>query len=453
MQFSVGLQIRLITIGFLFSAVIGQTRFAKAEVTFTEGGITGVSYFDLAEKKIYGGVAGVCSSISAGSTCNTCTDTSGGLKPCNQKSIHSSLTINFTFKSTADLTGKTLKLKVGTSTGDDELKTLTGTAAGSTYTFQTTWGAYCSKVASLAGATVSANCEANNGSGDGTATTVSFFIYEDSTNTSSKTEIPVVFHAIPSTGYTSANIDQTFGAGNYGLYKYLFRAGDSKLILQEADTLISTTMPSGTPELYAIAYFLDRQDNPTNPLDTSLFANGKNTIVMHRFNKTTVRLDDGPYIQGLQNGSQYCVVTGQVNKTQNILAFTTLSVDSSMACATPNVVVGLLEDKKCFISTAAFGSDMADEVVLFRRFRDNILLKTSFGKWFVKKYYLHSPPWADFIARSDYLRAAVRFGLYPLLGFAWLSLQIGPLPALFFTLLILVGLFQLRRNLRWSFGK
>ena len=110
-----------------------------------------------------------------------------------------------------------------------------------------------------------------------------------------------------------------------------------------------------------------------------------------------------------------------------------------------------LEDKKCFISTAAFGSDRAAEVVLFRKFRDKVLLKTSPGKWFVKTYYKYSPPLADFIASSEFLRALVRGILYPLWAFAWLSLQIGFLPALFTALILMIALFNIRKKLlRWS---
>ena len=68
----------------------------------------------------------------------------------------------------------------------------------------------------------------------------------------------------------------------------------------------------------------------------------------------------------------------------------------------------------CFIATAAYGSDTADEVITLRRFRDNILLKYSLGRAFVRFYYSVSPPIAGYIARHDSLRAAVRLSLAPL---------------------------------------
>jgi hypothetical protein len=69
----------------------------------------------------------------------------------------------------------------------------------------------------------------------------------------------------------------------------------------------------------------------------------------------------------------------------------------------------------CFIATAAYGTEMAKEVVTLRRFRDEHLLKNRAGRAFVRWYYRHSPPAADFIRDKGILKAAVRVGLKPLL--------------------------------------
>jgi len=68
----------------------------------------------------------------------------------------------------------------------------------------------------------------------------------------------------------------------------------------------------------------------------------------------------------------------------------------------------------CFIATAAYGSYSANDVLIFREFRDRYLLTNAPGRLFVKSYYRLSPPLADFIATHKFLRAMVRAWLSPL---------------------------------------
>ncbi|MGH7351565.1 MAG: CFI-box-CTERM domain-containing protein, partial [Candidatus Methylomirabilales bacterium] len=74
----------------------------------------------------------------------------------------------------------------------------------------------------------------------------------------------------------------------------------------------------------------------------------------------------------------------------------------------------------CFIATAAFGSPLAPQVQLLREFRDRYLMTNAPGRLFVSTYYRISPPVATFIAESETLRAIVRAGLIPVIG--WVSL-------------------------------
>jgi hypothetical protein len=62
----------------------------------------------------------------------------------------------------------------------------------------------------------------------------------------------------------------------------------------------------------------------------------------------------------------------------------------------------------CFIATAAYGTPSAEQIDVLREFRDNVLLESTVGSQFVALYYQLSPPVADFISGSSFLRTLVR---------------------------------------------
>jgi len=62
----------------------------------------------------------------------------------------------------------------------------------------------------------------------------------------------------------------------------------------------------------------------------------------------------------------------------------------------------------CFIATAAYGTPTAEQIDVLREFRDTVLLESTAGSQFVALYYRFSPPVADFISESSFLRTLVR---------------------------------------------
>lgn len=79
-----------------------------------------------------------------------------------------------------------------------------------------------------------------------------------------------------------------------------------------------------------------------------------------------------------------------------------------------------VEEKRCIIATATFGSEVSPEVVFLRSFRDQFILKTHAGRRFYVAfnafYYSWSTPVAAFIELNPALKTLVKLLIYPLLG-------------------------------------
>jgi hypothetical protein len=62
----------------------------------------------------------------------------------------------------------------------------------------------------------------------------------------------------------------------------------------------------------------------------------------------------------------------------------------------------------CYIATAVYGSYDAPEVLCLRRFRDEILSSSIFGRLFISLYYFFSPPVAEKLKKTRRVNAFVR---------------------------------------------
>jgi hypothetical protein len=84
-----------------------------------------------------------------------------------------------------------------------------------------------------------------------------------------------------------------------------------------------------------------------------------------------------------------------------------------------------IEDFRCFIATAAYGSLMAPEVRTLRAFRDRVLLALPWGDAVVGLYYRLSPPVARVISDRPALRFAVRCLIAPVAMVASVAVGTG----------------------------
>ena len=69
---------------------------------------------------------------------------------------------------------------------------------------------------------------------------------------------------------------------------------------------------------------------------------------------------------------------------------------------------------------------MVDNGVALKDFRDNILVRNSVARSFVKFYYEVSQPLADYIEGNESLKATVWIGLIPLMAVSYSTLHFWP---------------------------
>ena len=84
-------------------------------------------------------------------------------------------------------------------------------------------------------------------------------------------------------------------------------------------------------------------------------------------------------------------------------------IDSSNGMDAAKTLERLKSQKSgCFIATAVYESYDAPEVIILRKFRDDILNLSKYGQLFVKSYYFFSPPISKFLSKKSKLKVIVR---------------------------------------------
>ncbi len=107
------------------------------------------------------------------------------------------------------------------------------------------------------------------------------------------------------------------------------------------------------------------------------------------------------------------------------------------------------DDKNCFIATAVYGSTESPPVQWLREFRDQVLMKYSFGRDFIDWYYHWSPPAAHWLQENPFYRLPVLLVLLPVQVIAWLWVHLTLVEGL----LILLGGIGMGRLIRWKLRK
>lgn len=409
--------------------------------TLTLGTISGVSNQDIADLTkpiIYGGFTGGCTSDGGSNTtpCDSCAvaPATGGPVICNFTNAYPSLIVTFSLSTTTSgFVATDFRATSGstTKTTFDNPATLD---AGGALTAYMTWAEICTLLGN------------NNNCDDDVSGEITLSLK----NSANEDTIVVSVHIRHETAANDYYTDCDDGTvtGSPGVCHFEAFRGDGKIYAKDlvySDGYPTTSVVSGIP--YAGLVFFYAEDATGGVSDSTLIGqiSSRSSYKSIGVNSSSSKLADNR-ITGLSNDTRYCVLAGNQDKAGVISGFTPLSVNSDWLCQTPTLVVGLLDDKKCFIATAAFGSSMAPEVESFRQFRNNFLLTNTIGKTFVRLYYQHSPYFANLIAQSEVAKAVVRAALWPILIFARVALVFGFWMTLLLTALGGFGIYEVYRR-------
>ncbi|WP_374077416.1 CFI-box-CTERM domain-containing protein [Bdellovibrio bacteriovorus] len=436
----------LVLVGLFFVSSQSFAAMTLASIT----GVSGKDESDTTKPIVYGGFAGTCTGDGT-LPCDSCTgDTIAGSKlwPCNKNNAYANLRL--TIRTNFTLTGATAN-KAFLKSGEDQISaTFTIEDSGTVLNTQIPWGQLCSEFG------VGTDCK---GSFDKTLTVGIEGSNTSGTATTESMSVRIVSRYVEvgttaGTEWFYTDCNTTEATTNYGFCHFEVFPGDEKVY---ADNLVvSPGYPASTAggiEYTNLVFFYREQ--PAGEDDNTTIANlsNKEGFFSVGINKAASPPVADNRIDGLVNGARYCMVMANQDATGIISFFTPIPgtpgspVTVAELCTTPSEVIGLLDDKSCFIATAAFGSDMAPEVQSFRDFRNEFLLTNSWGRAFVKFYYKYSPYYANMIAESEVTKAVVRTALWPLLYFARMSVALGFWTTLLILSLAVASFYELYRRL------
>lgn len=412
---------------------------------FTYNAISGASNVDATDTKkpiVYGGFAGTCASPNNTDTCDTCVETSASVNkflPCNKHATYPNLNLLVVLNTDASVNISDVTVKIDSTsitTG-----TISTTGSGGTLTIPIPWGNICTVANS--GDT---SC-ATSFSKDVTVTASS----SSSSSSSANFTFRVTTQSVDSSAnsfYTDCPTGITPTPGG-GFCHFVAGPGDKKIYANDLAVPDGYPSSTGSVDYKNLMFFYEEQLSTDTGISDVIarISNGSNAFSVPVSTTVSPPIVD-ERINDLSNDVTYCLVMANQDLAGNIYNFTPVaSVTADTLCATPEPVAGLLDDKHCFIATAAFGSEMAPEVQSFRDFRNKYLIPYSWGRKFVKAYYHYSPKYAAMISGNETAKTVVRAALWPLLFMARMSVAFGFWVTTLIMTFAVLGFYELYRRL------
>ncbi len=426
---------------------------------------------------LFAGSAGSCSSPNADLVCDSCAQITSlctvDRVACNNRSIHDSLKLYLTYQVDVVPANATVLVKIGTT----QIQIVSSNSSPLPLTAKTDlfvkipWSdisALSTSAVTLCSSSASSSCGAGSFSGVlkvGISTNGTDFV------AGSEKDFNVEYRGVDASSgaYTSNSLtdfhtdcDNPANAGgknNEGFCAFSVFPGDTKVYIKDLaiprDSAGLATTPLLAKEIKwagARIYYASGLTNFCGLAPAS--AAFQDLAVSDRTSGTVGSLSSNK-VTGLTNGTKYFFMMASVDDAYNVQFFSNPAalasggyLDEAVHAATPSEVVGLLDGKKCFIATAAFGSEIDPHVETLRKFRNQFLLTSGAGRSFVRFYYMISPELAKAIEHRPWLRAAVRTVLWPIVGLAEVSVASG-LNAMAMILFVLILFFLARSFFIW----
>jgi len=459
------------TLGQVFSASLFASLFTlfvamPCHATVSNVAVSGASAYDNtttpATPVIFGGNTGAIGDCagSPATLCNACTaltnvcDTSAGvISHCAENSITPNVLLTVQITVDQIPTSPTIVMRVGTT--NVPLANSPIIAANTPMTVQARWGDICAAIGGAQNGGFDSNCTTG---GPGYSGTLTVGIADSSGNpvaaasqaftlkvsfepghTANPTLVPdpsSSFNALGVTPFLNGCTDIgapfcSFSIGN----------GDSKVYINDLKSNTNQTgdgvLKWNNARLYFIPYaegtvagtgshgFCDV--NLATASHADLFVTNKSVSPQAGgYGVSTTKISSGlsndqTYLFLLATQDEASIVTGFMDSGEFTKVPACASGLNDGTCSFighPGQVIGLLDDQKCFIATAAWGSAMEPHVMLLRQFRNQFLLTNPLGTWFVHTYYRLSPPLAHWIAQHETARTVARTMLWPLVWMA-----------------------------------
>jgi outer membrane protein assembly factor BamB len=188
---------------------------------------------------------------------------------------------------------------------------------------------------------------------------------------------------------------------------------------REVGEIATLALSSDETKLYTLPYWFERREGPAALFEYDLVT-GERRRLADAPEDLWAGEFSGSGVTDSEGRVYFCwhdYASGDRARLLQINGTATLeSADSEGSSTTSPSKAG------CFIATAAYGTPLAAEVEILRRFRDRNLLPYIPGRILIGLYYRMSPGPARVIASHDRLRAIVRVGLIPVIRFAQLAL-------------------------------